>query len=162
MAFLCKEAKRKQKWTTFTRIHRRACQQNTLPCALNTLKHRVLTEVLVCLLGLQFISRGFTLRKVQYHQYTRSRKIHWTLITHEMRETCKSIFSEKRSLEVSLGPPLLPYWEMSVSKIDFFFDWVGLYSRYVFNLLALQIHDIVNEDGPILESRCIQLRHTKL
>ena len=60
------------------------------------------------------------------------------------------------------GTPLLPYWEMSVSKIDFFFDWVGLYSRYVFNLLALQIHDIVNEDGPILESRCIQLRHTKL
>ena len=30
-----KEAKRKQKWTTFTRIHmhRLACQRNTLPCA---------------------------------------------------------------------------------------------------------------------------------
>ena len=79
MHTLPKEAKRKQKWTTFARIHRLACQRNTLPCAPSILKHRVSAEV--CLLGHQWISRGFTLRKVQYHQYTRSRKIHWTLIT---------------------------------------------------------------------------------
>ena len=79
-----KEAKRKQKWTTFTRIHRLACQRDTLPCAPSILKHCVSAEV--CLLGHQWISRGFTLEKVQYHQYTRSQKIHWTLITQEMRE----------------------------------------------------------------------------
>ena len=81
-----KEAKRKQKWTTFTRIqmHRLACQRNTLPCAPSILKHRVSAEM--CLLGHWWISRGFALRKVQYHQYTRSRKIHWTLITQEMIE----------------------------------------------------------------------------
>ena len=39
LAFLCtlsqREAKQKQKWMTFTKIHmhRLACQQNTLPCA---------------------------------------------------------------------------------------------------------------------------------
>ena len=84
-AFL-KEAKRRQKWTTFTRIHmhRLACQRNTLSCAPSILKHRVSAQV--CLLGHQWISRGFTLRKVQYYQYKRSRKIHWTLITQELRE----------------------------------------------------------------------------
>ena len=65
-----KEAKQKQKWTTFTsfHMHRLACQRNTLPCALSILKHRVSAEV--WLLGHQWISRGFTLRKSQYHQYT--------------------------------------------------------------------------------------------
>ena len=44
MAFLCmhtflKEAKRKRKWTTtFARIYRLACQQNTLLCAPSILK----------------------------------------------------------------------------------------------------------------------------
>ena len=70
-------------------------------------------------------------QKVQYHQYPRNRKIHWTLITQEMRETSKSIFP--KNLDVSLGP----YRETSVSKIlsspppqkkvDFFSDWVGLF-----------------------------------
>ena len=40
-----KEAKRKQKWTIFARIHRLACQQNTLPCSPSILKHRVSAEV---------------------------------------------------------------------------------------------------------------------
>ena len=109
-----KEAKLKQKWITFTRIHmhRLACQWNTLPCAPSILKHRVSAEV--CLLGHQWISRGFTLRKVQYHQYRRSRKIHWTLITQEMREDLQiDFFPKKRSLDVSLGP----HRETSVSKI---------------------------------------------
>ena len=121
-----KEAKRKQKWTTFARIHRLACQRNTLPCVRSLLKHRVSAEV-----GQQWISRGFTLGKVQYHQYTRSRKIHWTLITQEMREDLQIDFSR----ETFFGT-LLPYRETSVSKIphhpppqeiDFFSDWVGLF-----------------------------------
>ena len=113
-----KEAKRKQKWTTFTRIHmhRLAWKRNTLPCALSILNHRTSAEV--CLLGHQWISGGFTLRKVQYHQYTRSRKIHWTLITQEMREDLRTEFfprnvlwtffwdpTEKRQYPKSPPPP---------------------------------------------------------
>ena len=111
-----KEAKRKQKWTTFARIHRLACQRNTLPCAPSILKHRVSAEV--CLLGHQMISRGFTLRKVQYHQYTRSRKIHWTLITQELREDfANRIFSRETFFGRFLGtPPSLPR-EKSISGI---------------------------------------------
>ena len=90
-----KEAKRKQKWTTFARIHmhRLACQRNTLPCAPSILKHPASAEV--CLLGHQWISRGFTLRKVQYHNYMRSQKIHWTLITQEMKEDLQIDFPKK-------------------------------------------------------------------
>ena len=47
-----KEAKGKQKRTTFARIHRLACQLNTLPCAPSILKHRVSAEV--CL----FLKKG--------------------------------------------------------------------------------------------------------
>ena len=127
-----KEAKQKQIWTTFTRIHmhRPAWKRNTLPCALSILNHRISAEM--CLLGHQWISRGFTLRKVQYHQYTRSQKIHWTLITQEMREACKSIFflrnvlwmflwdpTEKRQYPKSHPPPQ--------KKIDFFSDWASLF-----------------------------------
>ena len=64
-----KEAERKQKWTTFARIHRLACQRNTLPCAPSILKHCVSAEM--CLLGHKWISRGFTLRTFQYHLYMR-------------------------------------------------------------------------------------------
>ena len=58
MQTFLKEAKRKQKWMTFARIHRLACQRNNLPCAPSILKHHVSAEV--CLLGHQWISRGFT------------------------------------------------------------------------------------------------------
>ena len=92
-----KEAKLKQNWTTFARIHRLAYQWNTLSCAPSILKHRVSAEV--CLLGRQWISRGFTMRKVQYHQYTLlSRKIHWTLITQEMREDLQINFVPRNVL----------------------------------------------------------------
>ena len=92
-----KATKRRQKWTTFTRIHmhRLSRQRNTLPCAPSILKHRVSAGV--CLLGHQWISRGFTLRKFQYHQYTRSRKIHWTLITQEMREDLQIDFFSRET-----------------------------------------------------------------
>ena len=127
-----KEAKQKQIWTTFTRIHmhRLAWNRNTLPCALSILNHRISAEV--CLLGHQWISRGFTLRKVQYHQYTRSQKIHWTLITQEMREDLQIDFfprnvlwmflsdpTEKRQYPKSHPPPQ--------KKIDFFLDWASLF-----------------------------------
>ena len=92
-----KKAKRKQKWTTFARIHRLACQRNTtLPCAPSILKHRVSAEA--CLLGHQWILRGSPLRKVQCHKYTRSRKIHWTLITQEMRKDLQIDFFPRNVL----------------------------------------------------------------
>ena len=127
-----KEAKRKQIWMTFTKIHmhRLTWKRNTLPCALSILNHRISAEV--CLLGHQWISGGFTLRKVQYYQYTRSQKIHWTLITEEMREDFQLDFfprnvlwtsywdpTEKRQYPESHPPPL--------KKIDFFSDWVSLF-----------------------------------
>ena len=60
MKTFLKEAKRKQKWMTFAGIHRLAYQRNNLPCAKSILKH-VSPEV--CLLGHQWISRGFTLTR---------------------------------------------------------------------------------------------------
>ena len=128
-----KEAKQKQIWTTFTRIHmhRLAWNRNTLPCALSILNYRISAEV--CLLGHQWISRGFTLRKVQYHQYKRSQKIHWTLITQEMREDLQiDVFprnvlwmflsdpTEKRQYPKSQPPP-------QKKKFDFFSDWASLF-----------------------------------
>ena len=122
-----KEAKRKPKWTTFTRIymHRLACQRNTLPCAPSIFRR--------VLIGTQWISRGFTLRKVQYHQCTRSRKIHhWTLITQEMREDLKILSQETffgcffgtlpRNVSIQNPPP-----PPKKKKVDFFSDWVGLF-----------------------------------
>ena len=61
MQTFLKEAKRKQKWMTFARIHRLACQWNNLPCAPSILKHHVSAEV--CLLGHEWISRAFTLTR---------------------------------------------------------------------------------------------------
>ena len=100
-----KEAKRKQKWTTFTTIHmhRLGWKRNTLPCALSILNHHISAEV--CLLGHQWISGGFTLRKVQYHQYARSRKIHWTLIAQEMREDLQIDFCPRNLLWTFLWDP---------------------------------------------------------
>ena len=111
-------------------MHRLACQRNTLPCTPSILKNRVSAEV--CLLRHWWILKGFTLRKVQYHQYKRSRKIHLTLITQEMREDLKIDFSREtffgrffgtlpRTSVFKIPLPLPP------PKIDFFSDWVGLF-----------------------------------
>ena len=91
-----KKAKRKQKWTTFARIFRLACQRNTLPCAPSILKYRVSAEV--CLLGHQWISRGFTLRKVQYRQYHETERLigHW--LPKKWGKTCKLIFFQRNVL----------------------------------------------------------------
>ena len=74
---------------------RLACQQNTLPCALSILKRHVSAEM--CLSGHQWISRVFTLtqylEKGSLPSYMRSRKIHWILITQEMREDLQIDFS---------------------------------------------------------------------
>ena len=105
-------------------MHRLAWKRNTLSCALSISNHRISAEV--CLLGHQWISGGFTLRKVQYHQYTRSLKIHWTLITQQIREDMQIDFSretflwdptEKRQYPKSPPP----------SKKNFFSDWADLF-----------------------------------
>ena len=103
-------------------------------CAPSILKHRVSAEV--CLLGHQWISRGFTLRKFQYHQYMRSRKIHWTLITQEKREDLQIDFSRAtffgrflgtlpRNVSIQNSPSPSP--PPKKKNIDFFSDWVGLF-----------------------------------
>ena len=80
----------------------------------------------VCLLGHQWVSRGFTLRKVKYHQHTQSRKIHWTLITQEMREDLQIDFSLETFFGRFFGPP--PSLPRNVSiKNPFLSDWVGLF-----------------------------------
>ena len=50
-------------------------------------------------------------------QYTRCRKIHWTLITKEMREDLQIDFFPRNVLLTFLWDPLLPYQETSASKI---------------------------------------------
>ena len=113
-----KEAKRKQKWITLARIHRR----------LDWPANRILSIVLRAFWSIMFQQKcaywdtsGFqevlpwpsSLRKVRYRQYTRSERFigHWW--PKKWVKTCKSIFLKKRSLDVSLGP----YRETSVSKI---------------------------------------------
>ena len=49
----------KTKMDDFGQDSQTGCQWNTVPCALSILKHHVSAEV--CLLGHQWISRGFTL-----------------------------------------------------------------------------------------------------
>ena len=110
-------------------MHRLARKRNILPCVLSILNHHISAEV--CLLGHQWISGGFTLRKVQYHQYTRSRTIHWTLITQEMREDLQIDFFPRNLLWTFLWNPAekrqYPKSQPPQKKIDFFSDWVGLF-----------------------------------
>ena len=58
------------------------------------------------------------------------------------------------NIQNSLSPP--PPQEKLIS-----FQTGYAYSRYVFDLLRWQIHDLVHKDGPILESH-VQRRHAKL
>ena len=136
MQTFLKEAKRKQKWMAFARIHKLACQRKNLPCAPSILKHHVSAEV--CLLEHQWISRGFTLSRYLGKGSVPSiyAKPKDSLDTDYPRNEGRlaNRFPKKRSLDVSLGP----YRETSVSKIplppppspneiDFFSDWVGLF-----------------------------------
>ena len=54
-----------------------------------------------------------TLAKVQYHQYTRSQKIHWTLITQKRREDLQIDFSQETFFGCFFGT--LP-WNVSVQN----------------------------------------------
>ena len=116
MQTFLKEAKRKQKWMTFSRIHRLACQCYNLPCAPSILKHHVSAEVY--LLGPQWISRGFTLTRYLGKGsvpsiYEKAKDSLDTDYPRNEGRLAKSIFPKKRSLDVSLGR----YRETSVSKI---------------------------------------------
>ena len=52
--------------------------------------------------------------------YTRSQKIHWTMITQEMREDLQIDFSRETSVyKISPPPPK--------KKFDFFSDWASLF-----------------------------------
>ena len=101
------------------------------------LNHRISAEV--CLLGHQWISRGFTLRKVQYHQYTRSQKIHWTLITQEMREDLQIDFFLRNILWMFLWGPTEkrqnPKSQPPPQKKLISFRTGQAYSKYTFDLL---------------------------
>ena len=92
---------------TFARIHthRLACQPNNLPCAPSILKHRVS-------LGHKWISRGFTLTRYLgkgFSTINRSRKIHWTLITQEMREDLQIDFFPRNVLWMFLWDPAVKH-----------------------------------------------------
>ena len=67
--------------------------------------------------------------KVQYHQYMRSPKIHWTLITQEMREDLQIIFFPRNVFWEFLWDPTNGSIQNSPppKKINFFSDWVGLF-----------------------------------
>ena len=85
-----KEAKRKQKWTTFARIHRLACQQNTLLCAPSILKNRFSRSLLI---GTPVDFKRSEKRSVP--TINAKGKIRWTLITQEMREELQIDFSRE-------------------------------------------------------------------
>ena len=120
---------------TFARIHRR----------LDWPANRILCLVLRAFWSIMFQQKcafwdtsGFqevlpwpsTLRKVQYRQCTRSQKIHWTLMTQEMREDLQIDFSQETFFGFFFGTLT---WNVSIQsppppkKIDFFSDWVGLF-----------------------------------
>ena len=80
-----------------------ACQWNNLSCALSILKRHVSAEV--CLLGHQWISRGFTLTRYLDKLFSTINireaerfigQVHWTLITQEMKEDLQIDFSQEK------------------------------------------------------------------
>ena len=123
------EAKRKQKWTTFARIHRLACQQNTLLCAPSILKHRFSRSLLI---GTPVDFKRFEKRSVPTID-TKGKDSLDTLITQEMREDLQIDFSleaffgrffwdptEKRQYPNPPRPPPPP-----PKKSDLFSNWIG-------------------------------------
>ena len=117
---------------TFARIHRLACQRNNLSCAPSILKHRVSAEV--CLLGHQWISRGFTL--TQYHG-----KGSVPSIYEKPKDSLDTDYPRNEGRLANLFFPRnlwMFLWDPTVKcqypksppprkKIDFFSDWVGLF-----------------------------------
>ena len=128
-----KEAKQKQKWMTFSKIHRLAYQRNNLPCAPSILKHHVSAEV--CLLGPQWISRGFTLTRYLGKGSVPSiyEKAKDSLDTDYPRNEGRlaNRFFPRNVLWMFLWDPTLKRQYLKSppprkkKKIDFFSDWVG-------------------------------------
>ena len=141
-----KETKRKQKWTTFARIHRLACQQNTLLCAPSILKHCFSRSLLI---GTPVDFKRF--EKLSVPTINVRGKIHWTLITQEMREDLQIDFS-RETLFGRFFFGTLP--GASVSKIplppkkntDFFSNWIGLFEIC---FRSSKMIDLIQQDGPI-------------
>ena len=132
MQTFLKEAKRKQKWMTFARIHRLAYQRNILPCARSILKHHVSAEA--CLLGHQWISRSFTL----------TRYLGKGSVPSIYAKPKDSLDTDYPRIEGRLANRFFPrnvlwmfLWDSTVKrqypkcpspqKIEFFSDWVGLF-----------------------------------
>ena len=139
MQIFLKEAKRKQKWMTFARIHnhRLACQQNNLSYASSILKHHVSSKV--CLLGHQWISRGFTLTWYLGKGSVPSiyEKLKDSLDTYYPRNEGRlaNRFFPRNILWMFLWDPTVKHQYPKSpppppplqKKIDFFSDWVGLF-----------------------------------
>ena len=119
---------------TFARIHRLVCQRNNLPCAPSILKHHVSSEV--CLLGHQWISRGFTFTRYLGKGSVPSiyEKLKDSFDTDHPRNEGRLVnrFFPRNILWMFL-------WDLTVKrqypksspppkkKINFFSDWVGLF-----------------------------------
>ena len=105
---------------------RLAFQRNTLPCAPSVLKHRVSAEV--CLLGRQWISRGFTLRKVPSIYEKPKDSLDTDYPRNEGRLANR--FFPRNVLWIFLWDPTVKRQypkSPSPQKVDFFSDWVGLF-----------------------------------
>ena len=132
MQTFLKEAKRKQKWMTFARIHRLACQRNNLPCAPSILKHHVSAEV--CLLGPPVdFKRFFTLTRYLGKGSVTSiyKKPKDSLDNDYPRNEGRlaNRFFPRNVLCMFLRDPTVkrqyPKSPPPPKKIDFFSDWVG-------------------------------------
>ena len=106
------------------------------------------------LIGTPVDFKGFYCEKVSVQQYRRSRKIHWTLITQEMREDLQIDFS----WETFRTPPPPP---PPKQKIDLFSDWVGLF-EVCFRSSEMTDPRPCPREWAFLESLRVQRRHAKL
>ena len=150
-----KDAKRKQKCTTFARIHRLACHRNTLPCAPSILKHRVSAEV--CLLGHQWISRSFTSKSFSTINIWEAERF----TEREMREDLQINFSQETFFGRFFGPSSFPTEKRQypepppLQRNQFLSNWVGLF-EICFRSSEMTDPRPCSRGWPILESRRVQ------
>ena len=98
-----KEAKRKQKWTTFARIHRLACQRNTLPCAPEHFEASCFSRSVLIRTPVDF--KRFCLEKGSVPSiYAKSKDPLDTDYPRNDGRLANRFFPKKRSLEVFWGP----------------------------------------------------------
>ena len=134
MQTFLKKAKRKQKWMTFAMIQRLACKRNNLRCAPSILKHHVSAEV--CLLGHQWISRGFTLTqylgKGSVGSISAKPKDSLDIDYPRNEGRLANQFFPRNLLWMFLWDPTVKRQypkppPSPLQKVDFFSDWVGLF-----------------------------------